>query len=49
MGEQLYGMGVMGWFMFITIPTGLLALGVFGAVLVAVWLVRRARRRKVHP
>lgn len=49
MGEQLYGMGVMGWFMLITIPTGLLALGVYGAVLVAVWLVRRARRRKAHP
>ncbi len=46
MGEQLYGMGVMGWFMLVTIPTGLLALGAYGAILLVVWLVRRARRRR---
>jgi hypothetical protein len=45
MGEQLYGMGVMGWFMLVTIPTGLLALAIYGAILLAVWLVGRARRR----
>jgi hypothetical protein len=45
MGEQLYGMSVMGWFMLVTIPTGLLALAIYGAILLAVWLVRRARRR----
>lgn len=45
MGEQLYGMGVMGWFMLVTIPTGLLALAIYCAVLLLVWLVRRARRR----
>lgn len=44
-GEQLYGMGVMGWFMLVTIPTGLLALAAYGAILLVVWLVRRARRR----
>jgi hypothetical protein len=49
MGEQLYGMGVMGWFMLVTIPTGLLALAAYGAILLAVWLVRRARRRRTGP
>lgn len=49
MGEQLYGMGVMGWFMLVTIPTGLLALAAYGAILLVVWLVRRARRRKTGP
>ena len=44
MGEQLYGMGVMGWFMLLTIPTGLLALAIYGAILLAVLLIRRARR-----
>ena len=46
MGEQLYGMGVMGWFMLVTIPTGLLALVAYGAILLVIWLARRARRRK---
>ena len=49
MGEQLYGMGVMGWFMLVTIPTGLLALVIYGAILLAVWLVRRARRHSTRP
>lgn len=46
MGEQLYGMGVMGWFMLVTLPTGLLALAAYGVILLVVWLVRRARRRR---
>jgi hypothetical protein len=49
MGEQLYGMGVMGWFMLVTIPTGLLALAAYGAILLVVWLVRRARRHSTRP
>ena len=49
MGEQLYGMGVMGWFMLVTIPTGLLALVIYGAILLVVWLVRRARRHSTRP
>jgi len=49
MGEQLYGMGVMGWFMLVTIPTGLLALAIYGAILLGVWLVRRARRHSTRP
>jgi hypothetical protein len=49
MGEQLYGMGVMGWFMLVTIPTGLLALATYGATLFVVWLVRRARRHSTRP
>jgi len=49
MGEQLYGMGVMGWFMLVTIPTGLLALAVYGAILLVVWFVRRARRGSTGP
>ena len=44
-GEQLYGMGVMGWFMLVTIPTGLLALALYGVLLLVIWLVRRTRRR----
>jgi hypothetical protein len=46
MGEQLYGMGVMGWFMLVTIPTGLLALAAYGAILLVAWLVRRRQRRR---
>ena len=49
MGEQLYGMGVMGWFMLVTFPTGLLALAIYGAILLVVWLVRRARRHSTRP
>lgn len=45
-GEQLYGMGVMGWFMLVTIPTGLLALAAYGAVLLVIWLVRRAKKSR---
>ncbi len=46
MGEQLYSMGVMGWFMLVTIPTGVIALAVYGAVLLIVWLVIRNRRKR---
>jgi hypothetical protein len=49
MGQQLYGMGVMGWFMLVTIPTGLLALAIYCAILLAVWLIGRARRRSTDP
>jgi hypothetical protein len=49
MGERLYEMGVMGWFMLVTIPTGLLALAIYGAILLVVWLVRQARRRTHSP
>ena len=45
-GEQLYSMGVMGWFMLVTIPTGLIALATYGAVLLIVWLVVRNRRKR---
>lgn len=50
MGETLYGMGVMGWFMLVTIPTGLLALLVFLLLLLIEWLAgrRRARRRQAE-
>ncbi len=44
-GEQLYTMGVMGWFMLVTVPTGGVALLVFGAILLIVWLSRRKRRQ----
>jgi hypothetical protein len=47
MGEQLYMMGVMGWFMLVTIPTGLLALAIYGVILLVIGLVRRARRRSI--
>lgn len=43
MGEMLYSMGVMGRFMLVTIPTGLLALLVFLLILLIEWLVGRRR------
>ena len=43
MGDTLYAMGVMGWFMLVTIPTGLLALLVFLLFLLVEWLVARPR------
>jgi hypothetical protein len=48
MGDTLYSMGVMGWFMLVTIPTGLLALLVFLLLLLIEWIVgkRRAQRRQ---
>ena len=49
MGEQLYGMGVMGWFMLVTIPTGLFALATYFGIVLLVWFVRRARRRSAGP
>jgi hypothetical protein len=49
MGEQLYGMGVMGWFMLVTIPTGLLALAAYVTLLLLMWFIRRTRRRTHSP
>jgi hypothetical protein len=43
MGDTLYSMGVMGWFMLVTIPTGLLALLVFLLLLLIEWIVGRRR------
>lgn len=50
MGETLYSMGVMGWFMLVTIPTGLLALLIFLLLLLIEWIVvrRRAQRRQAE-
>jgi hypothetical protein len=46
MGDTLYAMGVMGWFMLVTIPTGLLALLVFLLLLLIEWIVGRRRARQ---
>lgn len=46
MGETLYSMGVSGWFMLVTIPTGLLAFGVFLLLLLLEWGIGRARARR---
>jgi hypothetical protein len=46
MGTTLYSMGVMGWFMLVTIPTGLLALLIFLLLLLSEWLVGRARAKR---
>lgn len=46
MGNTLYSMGVMGWFMLITIPTGLLALLVFLLLLLVEWIVGRNKARR---
>ena len=48
MGEQLYSMGVMGWFMLVTIPTGLIALAVYGVILLIIWLVVGNRNSKAR-
>ncbi len=47
MGDALYSMGVMGWFMLVTIPTGLLALLVFLLLLLIEWLVGRRRASRL--
>ncbi|HSN73880.1 MAG TPA: hypothetical protein VL334_02170 [Anaerolineae bacterium] len=46
MGNTLYSMGVMGWFMLVTIPTGVLALLIFLLLLLIEWLVGRARAKR---
>ena len=43
-GQTLYSVGVMGWLMIATIPLGLLAAGIYLAIVVIVYLIRRARR-----
>jgi hypothetical protein len=50
MGDTLYSMGVMGWFMLVTIPTGLLALLIFLLLLLIEWIMgrRKARRRQAE-
>jgi hypothetical protein len=44
MGETLYAMGVMGWFMLATIPLGAMAL-VAWLVILVIHLIARRRRR----
>jgi hypothetical protein len=46
-GETLYAMGVMGWFMLVTIPLGLLAFIVW-TVLWAWWTWRRQRAQTLR-
>jgi TRAP-type C4-dicarboxylate transport system permease small subunit len=49
-GGTLYGMGVMGWFMLVTIPTGGAALAIYVLILLGIWIVRRLRRNRTpHP
>jgi hypothetical protein len=45
-GGTLYGMGVMGWFMLVTIPTGAAALAIYALILLVIWIVRRSRRNR---
>ena len=44
MGETLYAMGVMGWFMLATIPLGAMALLAWLVILIIHLIVRRRRR-----
>lgn len=46
MGNTLYSMGVMGWFMLVTIPTGLLALLIFLLLLLVEWVIGRKKARR---
>jgi len=45
-GQTLYSVGVMGWLMIATIPLGLLAAGIYLAIVVIYHLVRRSRRAR---
>jgi hypothetical protein len=45
-GDTLYSMGVMGWFMLVTIPTGGAALAAYALILLGIWIVRRLRRNR---
>jgi hypothetical protein len=47
MGETLYQMFVMGWFMLVTIPAGLVAIVVWAVV--AIGMVVAGRRRAAPP
>ena len=40
-GDTLYTMGMMGWFMIASIPLGLGAVVVYLLIVLVVWLVRR--------
>ena len=46
LGNTLYSLGVMGWFMLVTIPTGLLALLIFLLLLLIEWMVGRAKAKR---
>ena len=46
MGETLYAMGVMGWFMLVTVPTGGLGLLLLGVIVLIIWAVSKARRAR---
>ena len=45
-GSQLLTLGMMGWLMLVTVPTGLIALAVYAAILLITWLVRRSKRAR---
>jgi hypothetical protein len=49
-GDTLYTLGMAGWFMLVTIPTGLLALAIFLLLLLIEWIVvrRRVQRRQAE-
>jgi hypothetical protein len=46
MGETLYSMGVMGWFMLVTLPLGLGAAVVYAVAIALFYLVRGMLRRR---
>jgi hypothetical protein len=48
-GGTLYAMGVMGWFMLVTLPTGSLALLAYVLILLGAWIAGRIRRRQTGP
>jgi hypothetical protein len=49
LGQTLYSMGVLGWFMLVTIPVGLVVLVVYlvGMAIVGVLLSRRQKRKEL--
>ena len=45
-GETLYTWGVMGWMMFVTLPLGLGAAGIYLLVVIVFYVVRRSLRSR---
>ena len=44
-GDTLYGMGLMGWIGIATLPLSLILVGVYLAVVLVFWLVRRNKEK----
>ena len=48
-GDTIYTLGMLGWFMLATLPLAALALGVFGLLLILEFALERRRRARPAP